>query len=351
MSRVFIPQGLSGSRRFKRRTCRSHLGPLHRDRKAGRREDRQEDDGPRPERRRLVRIIMQSAGNGIRQGRQAEHTGNAALKARSKPIGKIMQANIYKPATAGRLGWAPSLRRRRTVVTGVWITAPSGAADQSGTGASPPFRRSPIEGGTHAPIWRLQLYVLESSREGGGIDFLKRSTPRTSISIRRSSRTAVRSARCSPPAARAYEAADPFFGGEKVWRTSPTGWRGPLRQLRHLHQRGGPCRHCATPAVTQGRRSTRCCRRSRPESAHRSSDCGDGGGHRPLFPAAALAAAKFPAVRLPGGNMVRARRGIGRYYDVQWLAVLARGPRADRPVHGLSHRVVPLDVIPSPGRA
>lgn len=92
----------------------------------------------------LVRIIMQSAGQWYfdKEGKP-NITGNPALKAAVETVGKIMSANIYKPAN-GWSDWVGTFTSGdvASVVTGVWITGTVKAQpDQAGKWGVAPIRR------------------------------------------------------------------------------------------------------------------------------------------------------------------------------------------------------------------
>ena len=172
----------------------------------------------------LVRIIMQSAGQWYfdKEGK-ANITGNPALKAAVETVGKIMSANIYKPAN-GWSDWVGTFTSGdvASVVTGVWITGTVKAQpDQAGKWGVAPLPARAIEGATHASnIGGSRWYVLESSAEKAeAIDFLNEIYGKDIDFYQKilQDRGAVGSLLAARSGA-AYEAADPFFGGEKVWQ-------------------------------------------------------------------------------------------------------------------------------------
>ncbi|MEY9834450.1 ABC-type glycerol-3-phosphate transport system substrate-binding protein [Sinorhizobium fredii] len=172
----------------------------------------------------LVRIIMQSAGQWYfdKEGKP-NITGNPALKAAVETMGKIMSANIYKPAN-GWSDWVGTFTSGdvATVVTGVWITGTVKAQpDQAGKWGVAPIPALSIEGATHASnLGGSSWYVLESSAEKAeAIDFLNEIYGKDIDFYQKilQERGAVGSLLAARGGA-AYEAADPFFGGEKVWQ-------------------------------------------------------------------------------------------------------------------------------------
>ncbi|WP_373414124.1 ABC transporter substrate-binding protein [Ensifer aridi] len=172
----------------------------------------------------LVRIMMQSAGQWYfdKEGK-TNITGNAALKAALETVGKIMQADIYKPAN-GWSDWVGTFTSGdvATVMAGVWITGTVKAQpDQAGKWGVAPIPALSIEGATHASnLGGSSWYVLESSEEKAeAIDFLNEIYAKDIDFYQKilQERGAVGSLLAARGGA-AYEAADPFFGGEKVWQ-------------------------------------------------------------------------------------------------------------------------------------
>ncbi|MFK0274302.1 ABC transporter substrate-binding protein [Ensifer sp. NPDC090286] len=172
----------------------------------------------------LVRIIMQSAGQWYfdKEGK-ANITGNAALKASLETLGKIMSANIYKPA-AGWSDWVGTFTSGdvATVITGVWITGTVKAQpDQSGKWGVAPIPALSIDGATHASnLGGSSWYVLEGSAEKAeAIDFLNEVYAKDVDFYQTilTDRGAVGSLLAARSGA-AYGEADAFFGGEKVWQ-------------------------------------------------------------------------------------------------------------------------------------
>ncbi|WP_085028300.1 ABC transporter substrate-binding protein [Ensifer aridi] len=172
----------------------------------------------------LVRIMMQSAGQWYfdKEGK-TNITGNAALKAALETVGKIMQADIYKPAN-GWSDWVGTFTSGdvATVMAGVWITGTVKAQpDQAGKWGVATIPALSIEGATHASnLGGSSWYVLESSEEKAeAINFLNEIYAKDIDFYQKilQERGAVGSLLAARGGA-AYEAADPFFGGEKVWQ-------------------------------------------------------------------------------------------------------------------------------------
>jgi lactose/L-arabinose transport system substrate-binding protein len=172
----------------------------------------------------IVRIIMQSAGGWYfdKDGNPAI-TGNPALKASLETVGKVMSANIYKPA-AGWANWVSTFTSGdvATVITGVWITGTIKAqADQSGKWGVAPIPALTIDGATHqSNLGGSSWYVLANSPEkDDAIDFLNETYGKDIDFYQKilTERGAVGSLMAARTGA-AYTQADAFFGGANVWQ-------------------------------------------------------------------------------------------------------------------------------------
>lgn len=172
----------------------------------------------------LIRILMQSAGGWyFDKDGNLSITNNAALKGALETEGKILQANIYKP-TAGWNNWVASFTSGdvASVITGVWITGTVKAQkDQAEKWGVAPIPAMTIDGAGHASnLGGSSWYVLSASKEKDtAIDFLNEVYAKDvdfyqKILIDQGAVGSLMTARKGP----AYSAADPFFGGEKVWQ-------------------------------------------------------------------------------------------------------------------------------------
>jgi lactose/L-arabinose transport system substrate-binding protein len=172
----------------------------------------------------LIRILMQSAGGWyFDKDGNLSITNNAALKGALETEGKILQANIYKP-TAGWNNWVASFTSGdvASVITGVWITGTVKAQkDQAEKWGVAPIPAMTIDGAGHASnLGGSSWYVLSASKEkDAAIDFLNQIYAKDvdfyqKILIDQGAVGSLMAARKGP----AYSAADPFFGGEKVWQ-------------------------------------------------------------------------------------------------------------------------------------
>jgi lactose/L-arabinose transport system substrate-binding protein len=172
----------------------------------------------------LVRILMQSGGQWyFDKDGNINVEKNAALKAALETEGKLLQANVYKP-TAGWSNWVASFTSGdvASVITGVWITGTVKAQpDQAGKWGVAPIPSLGIEGAAHASnLGGSSWYVIESSKEKDeAIDFLNEIYAKDvdfyqKILTNQGAVGSLMAARTGP----AYSAADPFFGGEKVWQ-------------------------------------------------------------------------------------------------------------------------------------
>jgi len=172
----------------------------------------------------LIRILMQSGGQWyFDNAGNLNVEKNAALRAALETEGKLLKANIYKP-TAGWSNWVASFTSGdvASVITGVWITGTVKAqADQAEKWGVAPIPSLGIDGAGHASnLGGSSWYVLSSSKEKDtAIDFLNEIYAKDvdfyqKILVNQGAVGSLMAARTGA----AYAAADPFFGGEKVWQ-------------------------------------------------------------------------------------------------------------------------------------
>lgn len=172
----------------------------------------------------FIRILMQSGGQWYfdKDGHpNIEH--NAALKAAVETEGKILADNIAK-TTVGWNNWVATFTSGdvATVPIGVWITGTVKAQqDQAGKWGVAPIPRLSIPGAVNASnLGGSSWYVLAASPEkADAIDFLNQIYGKDidfyqKILVERGAVGTLTAARGGA----AYEAPDPFFGGEKVWQ-------------------------------------------------------------------------------------------------------------------------------------
>jgi lactose/L-arabinose transport system substrate-binding protein len=172
----------------------------------------------------IVRIMMQSAGGWyFDKDGNPTITGNPALKASLETLGKLMSADVYKPA-AGWANWVSTFTSGdvATVVTGVWITGTVKAQpDQSGKWGVAPIPALTIDGAGHASnLGGSSWYVLANSKEkDDAIDFLNQIYGKDVDFYQKilQDRGAVGSLMAARTGA-AYAEPDKFFGGEMVWQ-------------------------------------------------------------------------------------------------------------------------------------
>jgi lactose/L-arabinose transport system substrate-binding protein len=173
----------------------------------------------------LVRIMMQSAsGWYFDKDGNPNIVGNPALKASLETFGKLMQSGIEKPA----VGWNNYVNTFTsgdvaTAVTGVWITGTIKAqTDQSGKWGVAPIPALSIDGAAHASnLGGSSWYVLAASpQKDDAIDFLNAEYAKDIDFYQKilTDRGAVGSLTAARTGA-AYEQADAFFGGQKVWQS------------------------------------------------------------------------------------------------------------------------------------
>jgi lactose/L-arabinose transport system substrate-binding protein len=172
----------------------------------------------------LIRILMQSGGQWYFDNEgNLNVEKNAALKAALETEAKLLKANVYKP-TAGWSNWVASFTSGdvASVITGVWITGTVKAqADQAEKWGVAPIPSLGIDGAGHASnLGGSSWYVLSSSKEKDtAIDFLNEIYAKDvdfyqKILVNQGAVGSLLAARSGA----AYSAADPFFGGEKVWQ-------------------------------------------------------------------------------------------------------------------------------------
>lgn len=172
----------------------------------------------------MTRIIMQS-GNAWYFDKNGDLAveGNAALKGALDAQAKMVKAGIVKPAT----GWNDYVKQFTSgdvasVVTGVWITGTIKAQkDQAGKWGVAPIPKLDIPGATAASnLGGSSWYVLENSKEKDtAIDFLNAIYAKDldfyqKILTERGAVGSLMAARTGE----AYQKADDFFGGDKVWQ-------------------------------------------------------------------------------------------------------------------------------------
>ncbi|TRL42713.1 ABC transporter substrate-binding protein [Rhizobium straminoryzae] len=186
----------------------------------------------------MTRIIMQS-GNGWyfdKKGKLAVND-NAALKGALETQAKMIKAGLIKPAT----GWNDYVKAFTSgdvasVVTGVWITGTIKAqADQAGKWGIAPIPKLDIPGAVHASnLGGSSWYVLASSKQKEkAIDFLNEVYAKDLDFYQKilTERGAVGSLMAARTGA-AYQQADAFFGGDKVWQNF-SDWLGKVPAVNY----------------------------------------------------------------------------------------------------------------------
>ncbi|OQP87385.1 ABC transporter substrate-binding protein [Rhizobium rhizosphaerae] len=172
----------------------------------------------------FTRILMQSAGRWyFDKDGNLDITKNPALKAALDVQQKIFRAGIHRPAS-GWTDWVSGFTSGdvASITTGVWITGTVKAqAEQSGKWRVAPIPSLGIDGATHASnLGGSSWYVTESSKtKDEAIDFLNTVFAKDvdfyqKILTERGAVGSLMAARKGE----AYNLADPFFGGEKVWQ-------------------------------------------------------------------------------------------------------------------------------------
>jgi lactose/L-arabinose transport system substrate-binding protein len=172
----------------------------------------------------LIRIMMQSAGGWYFNDKgELNITGNEALKAALKTEGKLISSGITKPAS-GWSNWVSTFTSGdvASVITGVWITGTIKATkDQENKWGVAAIPKLDVKGATDASnLGGSSWYVIASSPEKKeAIDFLNSVYAKDvdfyqKILVDQGAVGSLMDARKGA----AYETADKFFGGEKIWQ-------------------------------------------------------------------------------------------------------------------------------------
>jgi lactose/L-arabinose transport system substrate-binding protein len=186
----------------------------------------------------FIRILMQSGGQWyFDKDGKPNIEGNEALKAALETEGKILASDIYKPAL-GWNNWVATFTSGdvATVTTGVWITGTVKAQkDQAEKWGVAPIPTLNVKGAVNASnLGGSSWYVLASSPEKAeAIDFLNQIYGKDidfyqKILIDRGAVGSLLAARNGA----AYSAADPFFGGEKIWQNF-SDWLGKVPSVNY----------------------------------------------------------------------------------------------------------------------
>lgn len=172
----------------------------------------------------LIRIMMQSAGGWYFNDKgELNITGNEALKAALTTEGKLIASGITKPAS-GWADWVGTFTSGdvASVITGVWITGTIKATkDQENKWGVTAIPKLDIKGATDASnLGGSSWYVLASSpKKKEAIDFLNSVYGKDvdfyqKILVDQGAVGSLMEARKGA----AYETADKFFGGDKIWQ-------------------------------------------------------------------------------------------------------------------------------------
>lgn len=186
----------------------------------------------------MIRIMMQSGGEWyFKDDGSLNITGNVALKAALETEGKLLASGIAKPA-AGWSNWVGTFTSGdvASVITGVWITGTVKATkDQENKWGVAALPKLDIPNATDASnLGGSSWYVLASSPEkkeaidflnsvyGKDVDFYQK------ILVDQGAVGSLLAARNGP----AYQTADAFFGGEKIWQ-SFADWLGKVPSVNY----------------------------------------------------------------------------------------------------------------------
>ncbi|MDR3496988.1 MAG: extracellular solute-binding protein [Ancalomicrobiaceae bacterium] len=173
----------------------------------------------------LTRVMIQSAGKWyFTKDGKLDIENNPALRAALDVQQKIMQANIYKPAT-GWNDWVSKFTSGdvATIVTGVWITGTIKAQkDQAGKWGVTEIPTLNVPGAVAASnLGGSSWYVINSSKvKAEAADFLNTIYAKDvdfyqAILQDRGAVGSLLAARSG----KAYDAPDAFFGGDKIWQS------------------------------------------------------------------------------------------------------------------------------------
>lgn len=173
----------------------------------------------------MTRIIMQSGGTWyFDKDGKLNIENNAPLKAALEIQAQILKDGIAKPTS----GWTDGVNAFTSgdvasVITGVWITGTVKAqADQSGKWGVAPIPKLTLNGAVAASnLGGSSWYVLEKSKsKDEAIDFLNEIYAKNTDFYQKilTERGAVGTLLAARKG-NAYNVADPYFGGEKVWQS------------------------------------------------------------------------------------------------------------------------------------
>jgi lactose/L-arabinose transport system substrate-binding protein len=186
----------------------------------------------------MIRIMMQSGGEWyFKDDGSLNIVGNTALKAALETEGKILASGIAKPAS-GWSNWVGTFTSGdvASVITGVWITGTIKATkDQENKWGVAPIPTLDIPNASNASnLGGSSWYVLASSPEKAeAIDFLNSVFANDvdfyqKILVDQGAVGSLLAARNGP----AYQTADSFFGGEKIWQ-SFADWLGKVPSVNY----------------------------------------------------------------------------------------------------------------------
>jgi len=207
----------------------------------------------------MVRVMMQSGGRWyFDKDGKLDIKNNPAFKAALEAQAKLFKSGIVKQ-TAGWVEWIAALNKGdvASITSGVWITGSVKAEkSQSGLWRVAPTPSLGIPGSVNASnLGGSSWYVLASAKEkAAAIDFLNEVWAKD-VDFYQSildSRGAVGTLTASR-GGKAYQAADPFFGGDKVWQ-SFSDWMAKVPSVNYGMYTGEADAAMAAqlPALMQG---------------------------------------------------------------------------------------------------
>jgi len=207
----------------------------------------------------MVRVMMQSGGRWyFDKDGKLDIKNNPAFKAALEAQAKLFKSGIVKQ-TAGWVEWIAALNKGdvASITSGVWITGSVKAEkSQSGLWRVAPTPSLGIPGSVNASnLGGSSWYVLASAKEkSAAIDFLNEVWAKDVDFYQTilDSRGAVGTLTASR-GGKAYLAADPFFGGDKVWQ-SFSDWMAKVPSVNYGMYTGEADAAMAAqlPALMQG---------------------------------------------------------------------------------------------------
>lgn len=185
-----------------------------------------------------LRIMIQSAGKWYFDAAgKVDIEKNEALKAALTVEGKMINAGVFKPAS-GWANWVAAFTSgdAASVIAGVWLVPTIKAQkEQAGKWAVAAIPKLDVKGAVDASnLGGSSWYVLASSKDKAtAVDFLAQTFGKDvdfyqKILVERGAVGSLMAAR----AGTSYDAADAFFGGDKIWQKFAE-WLGKVPSVNY----------------------------------------------------------------------------------------------------------------------